>query len=127
MNATAIKQAVIAARKSTLSFYVSDYIDLYGFYQNLASQIAALRKKAVKGTAYAKALDTLTQTISQGMTLIAQAIFANSVGSADAAAKGLSIYYFNPTQAATAIDASYVLTLFAQQSLWLSFIKEYRG
>lgn len=126
-NAAQIKQAVIKARNASLSFYYTDYIDLYVFYQNLKQQVASLRKNVKSGVTYATALDTLTTAINQGQSLISQAVFANSVGSQDSLAKGISIYYLDPTKSASAINASYLNTLFAQQSLWLNFIKVFRN
>jgi hypothetical protein len=126
LDALHIKKAVVTARQKALSFYYVDYIDLYTFYQNMSIQVAMLRKQAKTGSAYAVVLDTLAKTILQGMTLITNSILINKVGTADAVAKGVSIYYLDPSKSASAIDSSYLATTFAQQSLWLSFIKEYR-
>jgi hypothetical protein len=125
-NAAQVKQAVLNAREQSLSFYYTDYIDLYVFYQNMKQQVATIAKSVANGTTYAAALNTLMTVINQGEALLSRAIFANSVGSADSLAKGLSIYYFDPTQSASMIDTSYLKTLFAQQSLWLNFMKAYR-
>lgn len=127
LNASQIKQAVITARKKSLTFYYVDYIDLYAFYSNMSNQVSILRKNSKTDAAYVAALDTLNKTISQGMTLISKAIVANSVGSEDSAAKGIAIYYLDPNRASSSIDASYLTTLFAQNSLWLNFVKQYRN
>lgn len=123
-NATQIKTAVIAARRNALTFYIADYIDLYTFYQKLSQQMTSLRKKATNA-AYAKALDTLLASLNQGMQLITTAIVANVDGTRDASAKGISIYYLDPSQPARYINSSYPLTLFAKTS-WLQFIKDNR-
>lgn len=125
-NATQIKHAVITARQKALSFYYVDYIDLYVFYENVNMQIAELRKNVKTGSAYGATLDSLAQTLSQGLKIISQSIIANAVGAAASAAKGIAVYYLDPARNVHAIDESYLTTFFAQNSLWLSFIKEYR-
>lgn len=124
-NATQIKNAVIAARLKTLTFYISDYADLYAFYQKFYQQISAIRNSIRIANNYTKALDALKTTLTQGLSLITTSVIANSVGSHNLDAHGISIYFPNPNTPLS-IDQSYPLTLFAQRSQWLNFIKSNR-
>lgn len=124
-KSTQIKNAVIAARLKTLGFYVSDYVDLYSFYKKFYSQIYNIRKSIKVVSNYTKALDRLKVTLVQGLNLISASVIANAVGSSNADAHGVSIYFPSPAKPLY-IDSTYPLTLFAQQSKWLSFIKTNR-
>jgi hypothetical protein len=126
-NATQIKNAVIAARRNSLVFYVDDYIDLYTFYQKLLQQVTTIRNASKKLPLYVKALDALSTAINQGMQIIKTAIVATANGKQDASAGGISIYYLDLKSKANAINTDYAATLYAQQSpLWVTFIKENR-
>ncbi|MFA6990980.1 MAG: clostripain-related cysteine peptidase [Candidatus Babeliales bacterium] len=124
-KSTQIKNAVIAARLKTLTFYVSDYVDLYSFYQKFYSQIYTIRRSITVVSNYTRALDSLKKVLVQGLALINTSVVANAVGSRNIDAHGVSIYFPNPTRPLY-IDPTYPLTLFAQQSKWLSFIKTNR-
>lgn len=125
-GAQEITKAIIKARRNTLSFYVSDYIDLYCFYANLKLQLTQIVKKLSAKTAYAKAINDLISTIDQGMNLITTSIIANAAGEDDIQAHGIAIYYLDPYKSATLIDKSYPQCLYAQQTAWLNFMKENR-
>ncbi|MFA6262840.1 MAG: clostripain-related cysteine peptidase [Candidatus Babeliales bacterium] len=119
------KSMIVAARKSSLSFEVSDYIDLYTFYAGLSRQAKALRTSQAKlsrpNTLYIKALDRFIKVVDSGAVLILDAVVANIAGPSKSKAKGISIYY-----PLGAVHRSYPLTLFAKSTSWVAFIKEYR-
>lgn len=126
-KSTQIKNAIINARLSSFSFYTSSYIDLYSFYKKLYSQIYNIRKKILVTNNYTRALDSLKSILTQGMSLITKSIIANTKGSGDSGAYGISIYYPNPRLSSASIHSSYPLTLFAKESKWLRFIRENRA
>ncbi len=115
------QQMVVAARRASLSFDVSDYIDLYSFYNALVSQ-ARSKKKSAKNS-FVTAANVLIQELTAGMLTIKSAVIANAIGSRDVKAKGISIYY--PTYGS--VHSSYASTKFAQAvKSWSTFVKTYR-
>lgn len=125
-DSSTISQAIIKARKKTLSFATIDFIDLYTFYTYVHKYITSIRSNVQYDTQYLNALDTLLEVIEYGMRLITKSLSAQAAGALDIKAHGISIYYLDVFQPASAIDASYVPTLFAQESLWLDFVKDNR-
>jgi hypothetical protein len=125
-NSNEITRAIITARKKALAFATIDFIDLYTFYNGVLEYITPIRSRVVAYTPYAQALDVLIKMVHDGMALITQSIVAQANGSVNAKAHGISIYYLNVYQSASAMDGSYVSTLFAKESPWLNFIKENR-
>lgn len=121
----ATKSMVVAARKASCSFYISDYIDLSSFYAGLKNRARTLRTNQAKisrpNTALIKALDALINIIDSGMVIIDDAVLANVAGSADTAAQGISIYY-----PLGSVHSSYPRTQFAKTTRWVGFIREYR-
>jgi hypothetical protein len=115
---------VIAARKASLSFEVSDYIDLTTFYTGLVYQAKSLRTNQAKlskpNKLFITALDKLLKILTTGTALIADAVIAHVAGSKKANAQGISIYYPRGS-----VHKSYPLTLFAKSTPWIAFIKEY--
>jgi hypothetical protein len=124
-DAQATKSMVVAARKASLSFEISDYIDLNTFYTGLKNRAQTLRNNQAKllrpNAALIKALDALIKIIDSGMSIIDDAVLANVTGSAKATAQGISIYY-----PLGSVHNSYPRTQFAKTTHWVAFIKEYR-
>jgi len=131
INASKIKNTIARARKASVEFDTTDYIDMYSFYDALSGCLAIKSAKvktkpkkpsaaAKAEAAYAQAVTRLQSVILNGKSLITAAVVANSVGTAHARAKGLSIYFpLGKT------DPSYKYTLFAQDTNWDDFLAIY--
>ncbi len=136
IDASQTKKIITNARKSSISFEMPQYIDLYSFYANVLQQIKKttpksslilsalhLTSKPAISAAYKQALTTLSSTIEDGLTKISQIVLKKVAGRAYTAAQGLSIYF--PTDGT--IDPSYNDTLFAQNTNWMSFIQTFHS
>ncbi len=122
----AISHIIIKARKKALSFATADFIDVHNFYSYVLKYVTVIRENAKANTSYVQALDRLAKVLEHGKALITKSVCAQAVGLLDSKAQGISIYYLDVSHPASAIDKSYVPTLFAQESLWLNFVKENR-
>jgi hypothetical protein len=133
IDSSRTKKAVIAARRSSITFDTADYIDLYSFYNALAIQFKTkdtpeksfgaldLDNIKVSPSRYSAAAANVQKIVVAGMQLILSAVTANSVGVQFTNAKGISIYYPRGT-----VHTSYFNTKFAQNTNWVSFVQTYR-
>ncbi len=125
MSAAETKQAVLSARKASINFDIPDYIDLHSFYVALATKfqhlISSQETKGRLNPQYSAAVVALLQQLAAGAGLIAHTVIANTAGTQFPDVRGLSIYYPQGP-----VQVSYPRTLFAQQSAWLPFIKEFQ-
>jgi hypothetical protein len=134
----ATKNMIVAARNVVTYFYIESYIDLYSFYSALLNKLPKGTPKSAKilnkiehvnrriNPQYQKALTALRTVLVNGLSIISSSILANSTGPQMKNAHGISIYYPSPKLKLSSIHASYKTTQFAQNSLWLSFIKVFR-
>jgi hypothetical protein len=100
------------ARSSSLQFSAASYVDLHSFLTELQNNLSTV-------SATNNALEELQKAIKTSIKIIEDSVIAHTAGKYLGRAKGLSIYY--PT---SGIDASYVKTDFAKESLWLCFLNE---
>lgn len=114
-----VRELVQKARVKSAEVYEGRYIDLISFYRNLA--IALSHNDKSRRPILKQRYDELISLLSAGEQLIKQAVFLHSSNRENGPLYGLSIYYPRSNY----IHPSYPLTLFAQQSSWLLFIKEY--
>lgn len=133
-NAGATKTIIRAARRASTEFDMPEYIDLYSFYVGIFSKIKRTSPKSyiilngnqrasTKPTKeFQKALDVLKAVSLEGIQILSKVVLHNASGQAFPHAKGLAIYY--PTT--RAMHSSYQQTLFAQDTHWIDFIREYR-
>lgn len=137
IDATATKNMIVAARRTSISFEMPEYIDLNSFYAAILNQMKKaspksdliLNQQNNKGQrvssskpGYQDALNTLTAVIQDGMAKITTVVLQSAAGLSYSGVKGLSIYY----PSSGSIDTSYPLTLFAQDTDWIDFIQYYR-
>lgn len=110
-----VARAIRASHSRRLCTHFSEpsYIDLHHFYFNL-SQTIEFMSLYVNEAEQKKKIEDL---ISKGLSLLSDAVIANSVGPALPQAKGISIYF--PTRY---IDVSYTRTPFAKQNMWLDLL-----
>lgn len=119
------KLFVNLARGMALRFDTPSYIDLHSFYAALLKLTKTKKgKKYIRPhtkTHYEKGVDALRRLLRKGQKLVKEAVAANVSGTRMKRANGISIYYprYN-------IHHSYVKTRFAQESLWVRHLKEYR-
>ena len=125
-----------SARKNTISFELDDYIDLYDWLDEVSKQFSkyktqkqcAVYKQSVQkiraaiAQKYRLAIDSLLLTIKDCQAKINNVVIYNAVGTAFKNAHGLSIYYPQ-----SSVDPSYLLTVFAQTTGWVNFLKTYRS
>ncbi len=110
------------AHNKSIKFFTKSYLDLYSFLKNLRKKARQYRRrKKEKNNRYKYSLAQLEIAIVNGMKEVKNTISSNAVGSRYKNAKGISIYY--PKRY---INSSYLKTAFAQNTLWLSFIKKYK-
>ncbi len=130
------KQIIISARKTSISFHMPEYIDLYSFYANILGQI---KKSTPKSTIiidklqkqlfpnisqlYRKKLDSLCDVVQDGINNLSKVVLQNTTGPVYSGARGISIYYPISGRA----HPSYSKTMFAQDTSWLNFIKTYNN
>lgn len=110
--AVVVKQA----RHNCLQLSTPYYVDLHSFLSELSKGLGALSFRNFKQT---NVVQQLKNAIVMCQHIVEQTVIANNSGKCLSRAKGLSIYF-----PLGGIDASYVTTSFAQESLWLGFIKE---
>jgi hypothetical protein len=119
---TAGKTAVEKARKSCFQLSVPSYVDLHSFYQALETEL----EKNTTNTSNKK----LKTKIRSGIKIIEKAVFHNATSEYFSRARGISIYFPEPTKQITKsqnipfIDPSYLKTSFAKKSGWLRFLKK---
>lgn len=104
------------ARYNCLQLSPSHYVDLHSFLSEFTKGLNGIQ---IQGWKLASALQQLKNTIAMCQHVIEQTVIANNAGKCLARAKGLSIYF-----PLGRVDASYLTTAFAQESLWLGFIQE---
>lgn len=150
-----VKSSVVAARKQSVSFYISDYIDLHSFYSKLLLQIKALKAKKMSAKDVdqlnrrpimkprprptSKPTSTIIANVNAQAYLNALTVLESSLNSgltlitaavkANAVGKSdagaKGISIYFPSSK-SAITSTYKDTVFAQQSKWLQFITENR-
>jgi hypothetical protein len=122
--------------------YLATYSDFFEDNQNCENQICNLDNldqemltstftktdltnttstKSISQDTKSNLVEKLKNDLIVGMKLIESSVVASVSGSSMSKAKGLSIYY--PKN--RVIDASYLKTEFAKDSLWLDFLKEH--
>lgn len=111
-----VKQAIKAARnsKNCTHFDEPSYVDMHHLYSNLLQQIPNFK------TSDDVAVAQLRNRIIEGIQIIEQSVLANIAGKNLAKAQGLSIYF--PEHR---IHSSYMITDFATNNAWSSFISLY--
>jgi len=138
-----IERAILRARNMCLQFSTACYVDLHSFYEELNKQLLSLEFELTHftpNTTYPQNLPrtmlttrtqvnnnllnsehykSLKQSINTGMQIINQIVVANVTSNYLSSAKGISIYF--PQRS---IDASYLKTRFANESLWVSFLQD---
>jgi hypothetical protein len=140
-----IKGVIKDARKKSLQFSTRSYVDLNSFYVNLCNELESYLANNVQNKSkmassnprnnnakitnnrildkdrepVTKSIQELKIALKNGIQAISNSILVNATGTNMSAAKGLSIYF-----PINRIDASYVLTDFAKESLWGKFIKD---
>jgi hypothetical protein len=122
INSSKMKRCVKNARKSCFELSIPFYIDLHSFYSELKKQICSIDiKEKNKNTQLtnSQAYKDLKDSISLGIELIDNTVISNVTSIYLSRAKGISIYF--PKKY---IDPSYLKTHFAQESLWLNFLKK---
>lgn len=110
-----IKPLLKKARQQTLAFYDTRYIDLASFFTNILN--ATVRK------GNRKTFSELVGTIDTLLKSIDSSVIVSQAGAKYAKACGLSIYF--PEEGP--VHETYLATDFAQESLWLSFLKRYHA
>jgi len=110
------KKCIMQARLQSLAFSVPDYFDLHSFFHELYQ---ALKRPGInQELGIERSLcDRLSYNLLLGKKIIKRAVTANATGRYLSRAQGISIYF--PQKA---IDPSYVLTNFAQESMWLDVL-----
>ena len=121
-----MKLFIQQARCQTLSFSLSDYVDFHSFYQELLKVTQyAVNNPQNKTISIPRINPTILKTIEkiliQGMTLLKEAVVANTAGRYLARASGLSLYFPQKN-----LDKSYALTTFAQTvPHWPNFVQQH--
>lgn len=107
-----LKKIIIETRLFCTGFcFIPMYTDLFAFFRQLTDRLSNYRDERIP---------VLTSEINTLQMLLKKAIIANKTGSQlHDKAHGLSIYF-----PVNHIDSSYRQSLFAQKSLWLTFLKE---
>ncbi len=113
LQGNVIKNTVKNARRKCLQFNIPIYVDLGSFYSEL--------HKGLQEVPSSEQIEKLKKDLTDGIKLIETSVFANTAGKNVTQAKGISIYY--PKN--SLIDISYLRTKFAQESLWLQFLKDF--
>ena len=120
-----IKDTVKDARRECLQFnHPFDnetfkdpiYVDLSSFYSEL--------HKGLQGLSLPET-EVLEKSLTDGIKLIEKIVIANTTGKDVTQAKGISIYYPNRKNLSF-LDHFYLKTKFAQESLWLQFLRDNR-
>jgi hypothetical protein len=113
-----VKLFIHQARSQTLSFSLSDYIDINSLYQELTKVTQyALDNPYTKPTPVPRInqdiFTLLHATLTQGIKSIKEAVIENCAGRYLARAHGLSIYFPHRV-----LDPSYMQNDFAQTTQW---------
>ena len=113
-----IKLSIKISRNKHLCTYFEEpeFIDLHHLYHNLLINLEQATQKQQQNPE----LEELKRELFLGKTLIEDAVYANTAGTAYPQAKGISIYFPEHN-----IHSSYKRCCFATQSHWLSFLKTY--
>ncbi|MFA5075314.1 MAG: clostripain-related cysteine peptidase [Candidatus Babeliales bacterium] len=123
-----IKKIIKNSRGESIQFSNKNYIDLYSFYSKLNKKLnenytqAAfniIKNQQVKEE-LTKSINNLKESLKLGMKLIENAVIAKTAGTTFSGSQGLSIYF----PFSSFIDESYIKTEFAQDSLWVKFIRD---
>lgn len=118
-NKPVFKAAVLRAREICPRMcQASFYLDLWSVYANLREEL----DKPECAVLNADAVATLKQLLTQGLLLIEASVVANTTGTAVSDLHGISVYFPR-----NRIDESYLITPFAQETAWLSFLQEMVG
>lgn len=113
---TSILKEIRRSSAKTIEFYDPDYIDLGQFYTSLLQAFLNAR-----GLGKNQALvDTLKDTLAQGLAILRRAVIANAAGKNLTQASGLSFYF-----PARTIHKSYPKTVFDQSTRWSAFLAQY--
>ncbi len=94
------------------------YIDLGHFYKNLLEHLQYL--SIVDPVLKKELLEKLQQALTQGLFIIANCVIANKMGSKQAGAHGLSIYF--PEHV---LSQSYLKSTFALTNSWKALLSKY--
>lgn len=125
VDPSATNSAIKNARRETTSFYISDYIDLVNFYDNLSTEFSALssarsKKNRLNRSKASQAAANIVSAIATAKQATLDAIIASKIGSDyNGKAYGLSIYY----PANGKVDSSYLKTDFAKNTKWTQVLK----
>ena len=119
-----INKLIKTARRATIQFYERCYADLHNFYTEVNKRLAVYaQKNKKKNPEFLTAIQNMQDILIDGIKIIEKdVIVANSSHRESARAKGLSIYF--PQEK---IHFSYKKNEFAQESLWLDFLKSLRA
>ncbi|KKQ48565.1 MAG: Peptidase C11 clostripain [candidate division TM6 bacterium GW2011_GWF2_38_10] len=110
------KRVLLNAREHSPHMCTSSYYrDLGTIYVNLLQELDACDEHVFNPGI----IEDLKNTLVQGLALIKSFVAANLVGSAVTSFQGVSIYFPR-----NRIDASYVATVFGQETLWLSLLND---
>ncbi len=111
-----IKFSIKTSRNKHLCTYFEEpeFIDLHHLYSNLLTNFEKTTHQQNQN------IEDLKKELSYGKTLIEEAVYANTIGTAYPEAKGISIYFPEHN-----IHSSYKRCCFATQTHWLSFLKTY--
>jgi hypothetical protein len=117
-----VKLFIHQARSQTLSFSLSDYVDLHSLYQELLKVTQyALDNPYAKPIPVPRINQTLITllhaTLTEGTKLLTEAVVQNCAGRYLARAHGLSLYF--PQKS---LDQSYIQNDFAQTTQWLNLL-----
>ncbi len=153
VNKSTTNTCIKIARGSTLEFYVSDYIDLIDWYDNLTTSFTSLanslkNKRSLQHGArdwcceddcdtecciipsgpdaesILQAANAILATVAAAKSTARGAIIASKAGSDyDGKAHGLSLYYPRNYE----VDCSYTKTDFAKKTFWLHFLKKMKA
>ncbi len=123
-NKTESLKMLQTARKKSIAFYVSDYIDLHSFYVGLLGEVQKQRRLLSNtnlriNNTFNSSLSPLETALNAAKKALLDSVSACICGSQYAQAKGMSIYY----PKGNVIDNTYPKTSFAKSTQWLSFLK----
>lgn len=108
-----LKEAITNSRKVMPEFCkMPSYIDIYSFYITLKENLFKVNKDSN--------FDEIIKTLDSGINIIKQIVVASVAGFKSAHSHGISIYYPFEYQ-----ECSYAKCMFAQNSLWIKFLKEF--
>ncbi|MCF7799870.1 hypothetical protein K9L05_02465 [Candidatus Babeliales bacterium] len=128
LDTVKIKKLIQNSRSESIQFSNKNYIDLYSFYsqfhkklnENYTKQALNIIKNQHTKNELTKSVNNLKESLQLGMKLVENAVVAKTAGKTFSGTQGLSIYF----PFSSYIDKSYVKTEFAQDSLWVKFIRD---